>query len=60
VLGASLALLGQHERAAEVVRDILAIEPQFTLTILRARLHGMADDVWSKLAQGLRRAGLPG
>ena len=59
VLGASLAMLGQHERAAEVVQDILAIEPQFTLTMLRARLRGMADDVWSKLAQGLRRAGLP-
>jgi TolB-like protein len=59
MLAASLAMLGQRERAAEIVQEVLKMEPQLTLTRLRARLRGMDEGVWSKWAQGLRLAGLP-
>ena len=47
------------ERAANVLQDMLEIEPQLTLAKLRSRLVGIDEDVWSKVADGLRLAGLP-
>lgn len=58
-LAASLAMLGQKEHAAEIVQEVLTMEPQLTLTRLRARLRGMDEGIWNKWAQGLRLAGLP-
>jgi TolB-like protein/Flp pilus assembly protein TadD len=59
MLAASLAQLGQRERAAEIVQEVLNMEPDLTLTRLRARLRGMDERIWSKWADGLRLAGLP-
>ena len=59
LLAASLAKLGQTDRAAEIMQEVLKIEPQLTLAKLRARMLGMDESVWSKWAEGLRLAGLP-
>jgi TolB-like protein/Flp pilus assembly protein TadD len=59
VLAASYALIGQREKAAEIVRQHLTIDPQLSLSKLRARLLFMDERVWTRLAQGLRLAGLP-
>ena len=58
-LASSLAKLGQRDQAAEIARQVLQIEPQFTLTRLRARLTFMDEGVWSAYADGMRLAGLP-
>jgi TolB-like protein len=60
ILAASLARLGQKEKAAAVVREILEIEPQFTLVELRARVRSMGETPWGKaFLDALRLAGLP-
>jgi hypothetical protein len=47
---------GDTDAAAAVVRDILDIEPNLTLSKLRARLMFLNDLGWSPFAEGLRRA----
>jgi hypothetical protein len=59
VLAASLAKLGQRDKAAEAVQDMLKLEPQLKLSNLRARSMYYGDSVWNKFADGLRLAGLP-
>ena len=59
ILAASLAKLGQRAEAADVVRQILTIEPQLTLSKQRARSMFIDENVWSKYAEGLRLAGIP-
>jgi tetratricopeptide (TPR) repeat protein len=58
-LAGSLARLGQKDKAASALGDMLKIEPGLTLAILRSRLVGIDERVWSKIAEGLRLAGLP-
>jgi len=58
-LAGSLARLGQKEKAANALRDMGRIEPHLTLSKLRARLVGIDESVWRKVAEGLRLAGLP-
>jgi TolB-like protein/Flp pilus assembly protein TadD len=58
-LAGCLARLGQKEKAASALRDMLKIEPNLTRAKLRARLVGIDEGVWSKVAEGLRLAGLP-
>jgi TolB-like protein len=58
-LAASLAGQGEADKAAAVTRDLLDIEPDLTLTKLRARLMFMNAWCWSRFSQGLRGAGLP-
>ena len=58
-LAGSLARLGQKDKARNALQDMLEIEPHLTLTKLRARLLGIDDRVWNKVAEGLRLAGLP-
>jgi TolB-like protein/Flp pilus assembly protein TadD len=58
-LAGSLARLGQKDKAASALRDMLKIEPRLTLATLRSRLVGIDEHVWNKVAQGLRLAGLP-
>ena len=58
-LAASLARQGEADKAEAVVREILDIEPELTLTKLRARLMFLSDWCWSRYSDGLRRAGLP-
>jgi tetratricopeptide (TPR) repeat protein len=59
ILAASLAKLGQRAEAADVVRQILIIEPQLTLSKQRARSMFIDDSVWNRYAEGLRLAGIP-
>jgi tetratricopeptide (TPR) repeat protein len=58
-LAASLAKQGQADKAAAAMREILNIEPELTLTKLRARLMFMSDWCWTGFSDGLRGAGLP-
>jgi TolB-like protein/class 3 adenylate cyclase len=59
ILAASLAKLGQRDRAKEAVRELLKIEPQLTISSLRARTLAMEESVWIMFSDGLRLAGLP-
>jgi TolB-like protein/class 3 adenylate cyclase len=58
-LAASLAKLEQRDKAAEAVRELLKLEPQLTISKLRARTMYYEESVWNKYADGLRLAGLP-
>jgi TolB-like protein/class 3 adenylate cyclase len=57
-LAASLAKLGQRDKAAKELREALRLEP-ITLSKLRAKTMFYEESVWNKLADGLRLAGLP-
>jgi tetratricopeptide (TPR) repeat protein len=57
-LAASLAKLGQRDKAAEAVQELLKIEPHLTLSEFRARAMFLDESAWNKLADGLRLAGL--
>jgi hypothetical protein len=46
-------------QAAEAIREVLAVEPQLTLTKLRARLMFIEEKVWRDYAAALHLAGLP-
>ena len=59
MLAASLATLGQREKATEIMREALMIEPQLTLAKLHARMLGIDEGVWKNFSDGLRLAGLP-
>ncbi len=59
-LAASLARLGQREKAATVVQELLNIEPQFTLAELRVRVRFLDGTPWGNVfLDALRLAGLP-
>ena len=58
-LAGSLARLGQEDRAASTLAEMLRIEPGLTLKALGSRLRGIDEGVWAKVADGLRLAGLP-
>jgi tetratricopeptide (TPR) repeat protein len=59
LLAASLAKLGQRDQAFAVVQELLAIEPELTISKLRVRLRHWPDSAWDSYSDGLRRAGLP-
>jgi TolB-like protein/Flp pilus assembly protein TadD len=59
VLAASHALVGQTDRAGELIQQLLAIDPQISISGLRPRLGFMRDSLWNRLAEGLRLAGMP-
>jgi TolB-like protein len=59
MLAATLGRQGETDKAAAVMRELLYIEPDLTLTKLRARLMFLNDWCWSRYSDGLRRAGLP-
>jgi TolB-like protein len=58
-LAASLVGLERMDEAAGAIRDLLAIEPQLTLTRLRGRMMNVDEGLWQDYAAALRRAGLP-
>ncbi len=58
-LAAALGKLGEKEKAAAAMAEVLKIEPQLTLSVLRARSMNTREDVWLKTAEGLRLAGMP-
>jgi hypothetical protein len=45
--------------AAAAVGEAVKIEPQLTLTRLRARKMFIHEDIWRDYSAALRRAGLP-
>ena len=59
VLAASYAMLGQHDKAAEAMQRFRKVDPQATLSSLRVRLGFISTAVWTRLAEGLKLAGLP-
>jgi TolB-like protein/predicted Zn-dependent protease len=59
ILAASLAKQGRLNDAAEAIREALNIEPQLTLTKLRARKMFIQEDIWRDYATALRLTGLP-
>jgi tetratricopeptide (TPR) repeat protein len=59
LLAASLASLGQIERAREAMRDLRKIEPHLTISSLHARMQMQHESVWKKFSGALRLAGLP-
>jgi TolB-like protein/class 3 adenylate cyclase len=58
-LAASFAKMGQGEKAAKVLGELLKIDPNVTISSLRTRIMFMDEGVWQRYADGLRRAGLP-
>jgi TolB-like protein len=58
-LAASLAKLGQSEEAFAVVREMLKIEPRFTLSTFRAQLRVVDDVQGNRFFDALRLAGFP-
>jgi TolB-like protein len=59
VLAAALVNLGQRDKAAAVVLQLLKIEPQLSLARLRSRLMFMDERVWARFSADLRLAGIP-
>ncbi|SRR5579871_2521871 len=59
LLAASLVYEGRRSEAAEVVRTVLAIEPDLTLAELRARNMFHDEAFWREFSEALRLAGLP-
>jgi tetratricopeptide (TPR) repeat protein len=59
VLAASLACLGQKDRAREAIRELLKIEPNLTISNLQSRMRMQHESVWTKFSEALRLAGLP-
>jgi tetratricopeptide (TPR) repeat protein len=58
-LAISLAKMGELDQAAEAMKKMLEIEPQLTVSKLRARIAFLPQSVWTNFAEGLRLAGLP-
>ena len=59
ILAMSLANLGELDKAAEVIREVLTVEPGLTIAKMRARLHFWPKGTWDRHAEALRLAGLP-
>jgi len=59
VLAAALVNLGQRDKAAAVVLQLLKLEPQLSLARLRSRLMFMDERVWARFSEDLRLAGIP-
>jgi TolB-like protein len=58
----ALVMTGQRERAAEIVQELLLIEPDFSLSRLRMRVPFGVDSpnsYWATFSDALRSAGLP-
>jgi tetratricopeptide (TPR) repeat protein len=55
----SLIGKGLQSEARQVARELLTIEPQLTLTKLRARLTFREESDWNDYAGALRLAGIP-
>jgi TolB-like protein len=59
LLAANYARLGQSDKAAERIAQLLKADPTLTVSKQRSRMMFMDPAVWDKLAEGLRLAGLP-
>ena len=59
LLGASLARLGQRDQATAAIQELLAIDPQLTISKVRLHLSHWPQRVWNSYSEALRLAGLP-
>src|SRR5262245_10440393 len=59
ILAASLVGAGERERAAEVIRELLATEPELTISKWRVRNNFWRESDGRNYAEALRLAGLP-
>ena len=59
VLAVALVKLGQRDRAARVVREMLTIEPELTISGFLARIPVPLESMAKTYAEALRTAGLP-
>jgi TolB-like protein len=59
LLAASLARLGEREQAAAAIRELLAIDPQQTISKVGVHLRHWPERGWNNYAEALRLAGLP-
>ena len=57
VLVSSLALLGRYDELTEAMERLRTIDPEFSLSRLRARLGFMHERLWKPYAEGLKLAG---
>jgi len=59
VLAVALVKVGQHDRAAQVVQDLLKVEPRLTVSEFLARIPVPLVSMATTYAEALRAAGLP-
>jgi Flp pilus assembly protein TadD len=59
VLAVALVNIGQRERAAQVVREMLTVEPELTISGFLKRIEVPLDSMAKTYADALRTAGLP-
>ncbi len=59
VLAVALVKVGQRDRAAQVVRELLGIEPNLTIAGFRARIPMPLESMERTYADALKDAGLP-
>ncbi len=59
LLAATLGHLGQHDEARALWRELLAINPAFSLEQRRRVLPYRDPAAFDRIADGLRKAGLP-
>jgi TolB-like protein len=59
VLAVALVKVGQRDRAAQVVQEMLAIEPELTISGFLTRILVPLDSMARTYADALREAGLP-
>jgi TolB-like protein len=59
VLAFCLVKQGRPSEATQVAREVMAIEPQLTLTKLRARAMFINAEFWNEFSAALRIAGIP-
>lgn len=58
-LAVALVKTGQHERAAQVVEELLTIEPELTVSAFFARIPVPVESMAKTYADALKAAGLP-
>jgi tetratricopeptide (TPR) repeat protein len=59
VLAVALVKVGQRDRAAQVVREMLTIEPELTISGFLTRIQVPLDSMARTYTEALRAAGLP-
>lgn len=58
-LAVALVKTGQHERAAQVVEELLTIEPELTVSAFFSRIPVPVESMAKTYAEALKAAGLP-
>ena len=60
ILAAAHALLGNQEKAASFVQELMKVDPQLTVSGLRDRVpFALNEPLWKMYSEALRQAGLP-